>query len=110
MNTPETLSYQLPSPLPPRLRRKTPAQRRAGVLLITGGALLLTALLALVLVLATTAGTAGSGRQPEAPAVTPAILSPALHHGRPAGGTCCRPNHTRPDRPLTPQRPEKDTP
>lgn len=72
MNTPGTLSYQLPGPLPPHLRRRTAAQRRAVLIATAGGAVLLLALLALVLFLATTAGSPGIGQEsPTAVTTTP---------------------------------------
>ncbi|MGX5717982.1 hypothetical protein [Arthrobacter sp. MAHUQ-56] len=79
MDRSETLSYQLPNPLPP-LRRGKPARQRA-VALITVGALLL-ALLAVALFLA-----AGSGQEPTAPAATPTATPGTAPPTAPARGT-----------------------
>lgn len=75
MEPSETLSYQLPNPLPP-LRRGKSARRRA-VAIITVSALLL-ALLAVVLFLA-----AGSGQEPATPEVTPSTTSGAPGNAQP---------------------------
>jgi hypothetical protein len=78
MSTPETLSYQLPGPLPPHLRRKTAAQRRAVIIFVTAGVLLLMALLALVLLLLGPTTGAGKGQQSPVPAITTSPTTPAL--------------------------------
>ncbi|MEO5316209.1 hypothetical protein PV772_19175 [Pseudarthrobacter sp. CC12] len=78
MSNPETLSYQLPGPLPPHLRGKTATQRRAAIIFVTGAVLLLVALLALVLLLLAPTTGAGNGQQTPTPATATTPTTPAL--------------------------------